>query len=232
MKKTLLTFFLVCMASFLGAQEMSSTSYKNYTLAFDKTDLLSDQIDNANLKEGELAFVVKSKEGRTFSIGYYDNKGNLKSYVLDRYFNLYFSYITYRYENEFITEKYFKNPADFTLAKIQFEYNEAKKVSKSILYAYSLMRRELVKLEETRYTYNGDNYEVVEKHNQREQTFERLTYKGNKQVQEYHRYDIDGHTMQYWEKFFYDGEKLAKKEVYSKTGVLLETLTGDALVLK
>lgn len=232
MKSMILTLILAFLSVMAFGQEMTSVSYKSYALGFDKSDALSEQVDAAALKEGEFCFVVKSKEGRTFSIGYYDHQGNLQSYLLDRYFNLYFSYITFKYENEFITEKHFKNPADFTLAKIQYEYNEGKKISKTVLSIYSLMRRELVKLEETRYTYSGENYETVERYNRRDQTFERMVYKGGKQMQEYHRYDLDGKTLQYLVKFFYDGEKVSKKEIYSKTGVLLKTLPGDAVASK
>ena len=106
---------------------------------------------------------------------------------------------------------------------MDYSYNDEKKLSKTVLWTYSLIQRRLVKLEEANYTYSGNAYDVVERFNRREQTYERIAYKGGTAVAEYERFDIDGKTLQYKIKFYYEGEKLAKKEYYSKSNVLIKT---------
>jgi hypothetical protein len=225
MKTTLFILgLLVCSTLGFSQQEEKGTYFKYYQMNFDKTDKLDETIDASAMKDGEYYFMVKAKDNRTTSLGYYDNKGNIKSFLLDRYYNLYFNYITYDYKNDLMAVKNFKDVQDFTLAKIEFEYNDAKKISKTVVWSYSLPKRRLEKLEETLYRYTGDTYDVVERFNNRDQTYEKMVYKGNKDMQEYERYDIDGKTLQYLVKFYYEADKIAKKEFYSKTNVLIKTI--------
>jgi hypothetical protein len=80
------------------------------------------------------------------------------------------------------------------------------------------------KIVETKYTYQGENYDVIERLNIRDQIYEKIAYQGSQAVQQYERYDIDGKTLQYRVKFYYENNQLARKEFYSRAGVLLRTV--------
>lgn len=220
----LLLIFAVSFA-FSAEGDYTQTFYRDYKLNFDKSDNLVDKVEPSAFKEGEFYFMVKSKDNRIFSIGYYDNKGNINSYLLDRFYNIRFHYVTFEYKNEGVSVKNFKDADDFVLGKIEFEYNAEKKVSKTTLWLYSLARRELLKTEETSYLYKekGEKYETIERLNSRNQIFEKIHYRGTEQVQEYERYDIDGKTLQYRIKMTYEAERV-KKEYFSKSDVLIKTV--------
>lgn len=237
-KKWFFLLYIIIIAQISYAQDsITETFYKSYSLmAFkigqkaepgkDKMDIFNEQdrVEKANLKEGEFYFLVKKKGDQILSVGYYDHKGNIQRFLLDRVTNVYFNYVTYQYKDGILISKEYKNTADFVLAKIVYEYNEQKKMNKSKLFVYSLTQRKLIQLEETNYYYTGDNYDFVERYNMRNQTYEKFIFKSTAWVQEYERYDIDGKTLQYRVRFFYDGETLARKEYYSRTDVLLKTI--------
>ena len=235
MKKTILFIFLPCLI--FGQESIKETYYKNYNLtqikigmplepSKDKMDVLvqEDVVEESALKDGEYYFMVKQNGTQIVSIGYYDNKGNIKVYLLDRYYNIYFNYITYQYQNEVLTSKEYKDTTDRVTAKIEFEYNENKKITKTKVFVYSLLQRKLVKIEETNYSYEGENYSLIERLNMREQTYSKYAFKGQNTVQEYERFDIDGKTLQYKIVFVYDNGNLSKKKFYSKSNVLLKTV--------
>ena len=142
----LLTLFL----NIFGQEAKSKKYFFYYKLNFDKTDNFSEEKNQNELKENEFYFVVTyNNDNLVESVGYYDPKGNINTYLVDRYNNIFFNYITYKYEKGLLATKEFKDKDDKVLAKINFEYNEEKRISKTILFIYSLKKRELIKIEET-----------------------------------------------------------------------------------
>lgn len=238
MKKLIINLGLLLLCISLYAQNnpannanAQKTYFQNYKLNFNKTDLLEKPVDTSKMKDGEFYFLQSKKGDQIQSIAYYDNKGNIQTYVLDRYYNVYFQYITFKYEKGLLVSKEFKNASDFVLAKIDYEYDENKKIKKTTLYTYSLLQRELIKIEETSYNYQGDAYSIVERVNKQDQTYEKLNYGGKKALQEYERYDIDGKTLQYRIKYFYENNQISKKEYYSKANVLIKTIYAEKKAL-
>ncbi len=229
MKRILILFLLlISMAVFSQKDDEKEEKaagqafYKTYKLNLDLTDVIGETADK--LKEGEIYFkVTKNADGKIENIGYYDHTENPREYLLDRYYNIYFNNITYEYKNELLSTKKMRDKTDFILSQIDFEYNDDKKIKKTILWIYSIVRRELVKTIETKYTYKDKEYDVVDRLNKREQTFERIHYNGSKSIQKYERYDIDGKTLQYIINFTYEGEQLVKKQYFSKSNVVIKT---------
>jgi len=222
--KKMTIVLLSILTTLIFSQEKNKKYFFFYTLNFDKTDNFKEEKSTGELKENEFYFVVTyNTDNLVDSVGYYDVKGNINTYLIDRYNNIFFNYITYKYEKGLLKTKEFKNKEDKVMSKIDFEYTEEKKISKTILFTYSIKKRELIKIEETKFTYKDNNYDIVERINAREQIYEKFFYNGKPSILEYYRYNIDGKTLQYSIKYYYDGDKLVKKEFYSKAGVLIKT---------
>lgn len=215
------------------AKLKSAQTIKEFALDIDLTPKLGEDVSQDDLKKLPYYFAVVKKNDQIDSIASYDLSHNVQNYLLDREFNLYFSIINVEYKaaGNKISRLNMYDKIGQLRAYVLYNWKTNEKNKDSYLdsvevFAYSLIKHDLVRVESRFFKYGGSafgkNIKTLNRGKGNLSKYSNEYFGNGNTVVSYTRYTEAG-DVQYSKNLFYEEKSLTKVETYNKEGVLIST---------